>query len=64
MIGVYSEKNNITGISPHLEIESLVSFGRFGLWCTYKGTLIPCMLLKCSWDISVCSYTEVVRVDT
>ena len=48
VIGVYSGINNITGISPHLEIESLVSVGRLGLWCTYKGTLIPCMLLKCS----------------
>ena len=28
VIGVYSEINNITGISPHLEIESLVSVGR------------------------------------
>ena len=28
VIGVYSEINNITGISPHLEIESLVSDSR------------------------------------
>jgi len=48
VIGVYSEINNITGFSPHLEIESLVSVGHFELWCTYKGTLIPCLLLKCS----------------
>ncbi len=40
VIAVYSEKNFITGFSPHLEIESLVSVGRFGLWCTYKGTII------------------------
>ena len=45
VIGVYSEINNITGFSPHLEIESLVSVSPFGLWCTYKGTLIPSMLL-------------------
>ncbi len=31
VIGVYSEINNVTGFSPHLEIESLVSVGRFGL---------------------------------
>ena len=57
MIGVYSEINNITGISPHLEIESLVSVGRLGLWCTYKGTLIPCMLLI----VVVYSCASVVR---
>jgi hypothetical protein len=64
VIGVYSEINNITGFSPYLEIES---FGlSWSLWTMvhYKGTIIPCMLLKCSLDISVSSYTEVVWVDT
>ena len=48
VIGIYSDTSNITGFSPYLEIES---FGLpWSLWTMvhFKGTLIPCMLLKCS----------------